>query len=116
MQNDKDQVIMKELVRRSNDELRRIRELENKFRTIENKAASIEGILLEKMKKMDSRFIEIEASIKNITDGLGIVKSNLEIINRQMNRFAMKRDIKEIERMFNLLSPGKEPVEELTTD
>ena len=117
-QNNRDQMILKELVRRSNDEASRIRELENRFRILEEKASSTEGILLEKMKKINSKFIEIEADVKNIGDDLLRIKINLEKINKQMSRFAMKRDIKEIERMFDLLNPTREPtrVQELTTD
>jgi K+/H+ antiporter YhaU regulatory subunit KhtT len=112
MQNNKDQIIIKELVRRSNDELRRVRELENRFRLMEDKATSIESMLLEKMKKIDSKFVEMEADIKNISEDLVKIKSNLETINRHMNRFAMKRDLREIERMFDLLSPSKRAQEQ----
>jgi len=119
MEQNNREVILKELVRRSNDETRRIRDLEKRFQTLEEKTSSIEGIFLEKMKKINSKFIEIEADIKNIGDDLLMIKTNLEKINRQMGRFAMKRDIKEIERMFDLLSPVREPkqgLQELITE
>ena len=75
-------------------------------------------MLLEKMKKINNKFIEMEADVKNIGDDLLRIKNNLEKINKQISRFAMKRDIKEIERMFDLLRPAREStrVQELTTD
>ena len=115
----RDQIIIKELVRRSNDELRRTRELEKRFQILEDKTASIEGILLDKMKRINSKFIEIEANIKNISDDVTRIKSNLEKLNKQMSRFATKRDIREIERMFDLLAPvkqKKEGIQELITE
>jgi predicted nucleic acid-binding Zn-ribbon protein len=114
----RDQIILQELVRRSNDETRRIRELEKRFQMLEEKTSSLEGTILEKTNKIDSKFIEMEADVKNIGDELLRIKNNLEKINKQMGRFALKRDIKEIERMFDLLNPVKEKsgLQELTVE
>ena len=43
-----------------------------------------------------------------VNDEIFRMRNNLEKINRQVNKFARKRDIKEIEKMFELLSPLKQ--------
>lgn len=117
----KDQMILQELVRRSNDEARRLRELEQRSQILEGKTSSLEGMLLEKMKRIDAKFAEIEVSIKNLSDDLLRIGNNLDKINKQLAHFAMRRDVKEIEKMFDLLSPAKQlstkkEIQELRTD
>ena len=46
--------------------------------------------------------------MKNLSDELTGLKNNLEKINRQINKFARKRDIREMERMMDLLNPMRQ--------
>lgn len=99
------QSIIQELVRRSNEEARRLRSLEQRLDALETRTAKTEENVIEKMKKANSKFTDFDAALKNISDELISLKSSLERINKQINKFARKRDIKEIEKMFDLLSP-----------
>jgi DNA repair exonuclease SbcCD ATPase subunit len=100
--------ILQELVRRSNDEMRRLRDVEQRIESIENRLNSIEDINLDRIKKSNAKFASIENSIRQINEDILMLKNSLEKFNRQVASFARKRDIKEVEKMMDLLSPLKE--------
>jgi len=99
------QMIIQELVRRSNEEARRLRSLEQRMDALESRTASLEENIIEKMKKANSKFTDFDVALKSLTDEITTLKNSLDRINKQINKFARKRDIKEIEKMFELLSP-----------
>ena len=100
--------ILQEMLRRSNSEITRLRELEQRLDSIEGRVATIEEVSLARMEKSNERFVYLDSTLRNINDDMLRLKNNLEKINRQINKFARKRDIKEIEKMFELLSPLKQ--------
>ncbi|MBI4895921.1 MAG: hypothetical protein HY832_00010 [Candidatus Aenigmarchaeota archaeon] len=106
--------IVQELVRRSSEEIRRLRDVEQRLDGLENRLATIEDTALERTKKANAKFSDIETLMKDVNESLLNLKNNVEKINRQINKCARKRDIKEIERMFDLLNPIRE--EFLTKD
>ena len=99
------QVIMQELVRRSNEDTRRLRGIEQRLDGLETRMNSFEGSLLDKTKKTNSKFAELDLSIKTLSDELAKMNGNLDKINKQIIKFARKQDLKEIERMLDLISP-----------
>lgn len=100
--------ILQEILRRSNAEVTRLRDLEQRLDSLENRVASIEEVSLERMEKSNEKFVDINATLRNMSDDILRMRNNLEKINRQINKFARKRDVKEIEKMFELLSPLKQ--------
>lgn len=105
MATDNMSVIVQELVRRSNEDARRLRGLEQKLDAMENKINSLENSSIDRVKKNNSKFAELDVSLKNINDELLKMTNNLDKINRQMAKFARRQDLKEIERMLDLISP-----------
>ncbi len=101
-------VILQELVRRSNEDSRRLRGLEQRLDAIENRINNFENSGLEKTKKINSKFAEFELSMKTISEELMKLSAGIEKINKQVNKFARKQDLKEIERMLDLISPLKQ--------
>lgn len=101
-------VIMQELVRRSNEDSRRLRGLEQRLDAIENRINNFENSILEKNKRANSKFAEIDLSIKTLTEEIMKLSNSMEKINKQVNKFARKQDLKEIERMLDLISPLKQ--------
>ncbi|MBS3050526.1 MAG: hypothetical protein J4400_00040 [Candidatus Aenigmarchaeota archaeon] len=101
-------VIMQELVRRSNEDSRRLRGLEQRLDAIENRINNFENSSLDRNKKVNLKFAEMDLSIKTLTEELMKVNGGLEKINKQVNKFARKQDLKEIERMLDLISPLKQ--------
>ncbi len=104
------QVIISELVRRSNEDTRRLRALEQRMDGMETRLDSVEDASLDKAKKNHLRFTGMEESVRRLNEEMITLKNTLDKINKQINNFARKRDIKEIERMLDLLSPQTEDV------
>ena len=101
-------MILQELVRRSNDETRRLRELEQRIQNTEERATNLENLNIEKTKRFNEKLADVEHSLRNMNEGLARLENAIERINKQVGKFARKRDIMEIEKMFDLLSPLKQ--------
>jgi len=98
-------VIMQELVRRSNEDSRRMRAMEQRLDAMENRLNTSENANIDKAKKMNSKFAELDLAVRSLTDELTKLNGNLEKLNKQALKFARKQDLKEIERMLDLISP-----------
>ena len=98
-------VIVQELVRRSNEDSRRMRAVEQKLDSMENRLSNSENTSIERTKKMNSKFAELDVTIRSLTDELTKLNGNLDKLNKQAIKFARKQDLKEIERMLDLISP-----------
>jgi len=107
MPEDKSQLILQELVRRSNDEIRRLRELEQRIQAIESRFISLENSVLEKTKRYEKKIVELDVAVKNFSDDMERITGQIDKINKQLGRMASKREIKEIEKMLELLTPEK---------
>jgi septal ring factor EnvC (AmiA/AmiB activator) len=101
-------MIMQELVRRSNEDTRRLRSIEQRLDAIESRLSSMEQAQLDRSKKANAKFAEHDVSLKSLSDELEKIKNSLDKISRQITDFARKRDLKEIEKMFELISPIRE--------
>lgn len=106
-QNDleKFQIILQELVRRTNDFNSRVRSIEQRVQSLEERTNSIEEGAIDKSKRLTDKFLEIEARFRNMNDELTVMRNTVEKINRQIAKFAMKKDVREVEKMFEMLSP-----------
>lgn len=99
------QAILQELVRRANETNRRMRSIEQRIEAMEIKQTSQDQSMLERTQKLNGKLKEIEVTVESLKDEMLRFKNNLDKINKQMPDLARKRDIKEIERMFELLNP-----------
>jgi len=104
---EKFQLILQELVRRTNEESRRLRVLEQRVQALEERMSSFEDANLNRTKKLNEKIKMIDSQINNLNDDMLKIKTNLEKINRQMVDVARRKDLMEIERMFELLTPVK---------
>lgn len=104
--------ILQELVRRSTEMNTRMRMLEQRFDGVESRLASVESSSMERTKKTNVKYVEIDVTLRNLNDEILRIKNNLEKINRQVGKFARKRDVREIEKMMELLGPAGRPLEE----
>ncbi len=99
------QAIIQELVRRANETNRRMRALEQRLEAMEIKQTSQDQTLAERNDKINGKLKELEVVVNGMNDEMLKLKNNLDKINKQMPEFARRRDVKEIERMFELLNP-----------
>lgn len=101
-------IILHELIRKNGEDTRRLRSIEQRLDMIENRMNSLEAANLDRAKKFGAKISEMESMLKNAVDELTRTRNSLEKINRQIVKFARKSDIKEMERMMDLLNPDEE--------
>ncbi|MBI5347495.1 MAG: hypothetical protein HZB66_02705 [Candidatus Aenigmarchaeota archaeon] len=99
------QAVLQELVRRVNNDSRRMRGIEQQLQALETKADALEETILRRSKNYDKKIVEFEAGLRLLNENMIRMNNDLEKVNRQIGKFALKRDIKEMEKMFDLLSP-----------
>lgn len=104
---EKFQAILQELVRRTNEESRRLRLLEQRIQALEERSNANEETGIKRITKISEKFKMVDSQLNIFNDDMLKIKTNLEKINRQMVDVARRKDIMEIERMFELLSPIK---------
>jgi uncharacterized coiled-coil protein SlyX len=95
--------VLQELVRRSEEESRRLRDVEQRLEAIETRLSTLENIELERTQKNEQRFAESAKSFNNINDDITKLKLNLEKLVKQMDRLARKSELKEIETMLGFM-------------
>jgi len=98
-------LVVQELVRRSNEEGRRVRDLEQRVETLEGRLTSIEQLILERFKKSDQRATAIETSLKAVDETLLKLRAAVDKISKQLEKTATKTEVKELERAFELIQP-----------
>jgi seryl-tRNA synthetase len=108
MAEEKLRLILQELVRRSNDDNRRIRSLEQQIEAMENKVKNIEDSFLKEKKHVADKLINNEASIRNINEDIMRLNTSTERLSKKLDKTASKRELEEVEKMFDLLSPLKQ--------
>lgn len=99
------QVILQELIRRSNEETRRLKSVEQRLDSLEDKVNILVENEIEKTKKINMKVSDLEVSIKDLLNESSNLKTNVDKITRQLAKFAQKHDLKEIERMIDLITP-----------
>ncbi|MBI3190284.1 hypothetical protein HYZ41_01120 [archaeon] len=102
------QVILQELVRRSNEEVRRLRSLEQRMDAIEDKVNILIQGTSERTKKTNTKFAETDVSLRTVENDIINIKMAIEKLNKQLVKFVQKRDLKEMEHMIDLISPVSE--------
>jgi uncharacterized protein (DUF342 family) len=99
------QVILQELVRRSNEESRRMRTIEQRLDALEDKLNVLVAGTNERAKRTNQKLADSDAVMKAMSNDIANVKASVERITKSMAKFAQRRDLKEIERMLDLISP-----------
>jgi predicted nucleic acid-binding Zn-ribbon protein len=108
LEQNKMQLILQELVRRTNDELMRLRNVEDRTANLEERLATLESTSMQRTKKLNEKFTEMDIRIKDIADEVARIKNIVEKLGKQLSNVALRRDVKELERMFDLLSPVRQ--------
>ncbi len=101
------ELILQEIIRRVNRADRRIRELEQRTQTLETRVNTIEDSLFKQNKEIKKKIIDIEVNMKSTTESIMKLEQILSRITDQIKEFARKKEVKELEEMFNLLNPIK---------
>ena len=102
------ELILQELIRRTNRSERRLRIIEQRTQALESRLSSAEDSNFKQSKDIKKGIIDIDIAVKSFTDRLTKLESDMTKISDQTRNFAKHSEIKEIETMFDLLNPIKQ--------
>lgn len=97
--------VSKELIRRLNENARRVRDMEELGRTLENKIYSLEERILDNQEELKKRFRKLEDEIKDLNIRLRKIENENDKIKRTLDRTVKKPELEEIEKYVKLMNP-----------
>ena len=100
-------VILKELVKRANSTNRRLRSLEERVDTLETKLLTIEQTITKQNEDFKDMLLQLKAELSEHESQSRKLGKAVEILKEKIKQSATKADVKEIERMIELLDPLK---------
>ena len=98
-------LILKEMVRRLDEESRRLRSVEQRIDALETRVKSTEDNYFMKLKKLDQSMAALEAKTLLMDDSIVKARLLLDKFSKTLEKTAKKTDLKELEKMFELLTP-----------
>jgi len=97
--------ISSELVRRLNENSRRLRIMEEKLDKLETSMALLEENTINQMNDMKIGLDRISAKISAVGDKLVSIETDMSKINRELGKTATKNEVKQIETFIDLINP-----------
>jgi len=98
-------VLATELVKRVNDETRRIRLAEQRLDRFEADMANVEGTMTSHAAEMKGQMDSVNRSLKSLGDRLMVIENALERVEKELAKRATKAEFKQIESYMELMSP-----------
>lgn len=96
-----------ELMRRVNDDTKRLRLLEQRSVAMDSRVASLEQTLLEQFKKINQAFDRLSQKIDESNDRISKIEDDTKKLMRQMDRVASKTELREMQGFIDLINPIK---------
>ncbi len=96
-----------ELIKRLNDNTRRIRTLEELNRLLENKNDSLEARTLENQEEMRKKFQDIEEKLKDLNIRLMKIENETQKIRKSLEKVVTKPELEELKNFIDLINPIK---------
>lgn len=97
--------VINELVKRMNEDRRRIRLIEQSIDRLENSMSSIEETALSQMGDLKLSLDRINTKLAPLTERLNIIENDIIKLNKQMSKGATKIELKQIESFIDLVNP-----------
>ncbi len=94
-----------EMVKRLNEDARRIRALEDRFGRIENRISNIEDGALTQMGDLKIGLDRISQKLIELSQRMEMITSELTRLNREVGKSASKMELKEVENFIDLINP-----------
>ena len=101
------EMILSELVRRINEDGRRLRILEEQARTMETRTGSAEDTILRNAQNLRDDLNKIENHFKEFDTRILRLENEITKIFKDIEKSAKKMEIKELENLINLYNPIK---------
>lgn len=97
--------VLNELVRRINEDRRRIRLIEQNINRIENGLSSLEASALVQLGDLKIGLDRINNKLSSTADRLSIMENDITKLKKQASRGATKLELKQIESFIDLVNP-----------
>ena len=104
-ENEQQRMIIQELIRRVNNINRRLKELEQRMDRIEDTTKTVQDQSIKGKKKTNERFSKLKADLEDLSVNVSKIESAYNKFKRRTDQYAKKRDVNELEQMFELLNP-----------
>ena len=98
-------VLATELVKRVNDETRRIRLVEQRLDRFETEIGNVESAIASQNTEFKGQLESISKGIKAVSDRLMVMENAIGRIEKELAKRATKGEVKQIESYMNLMSP-----------
>ena len=98
-------VVATELVKRMNEDIRRIRVLEGRVDRIENRIERVENTTLDQLEDMRIKLEHILQKMTKVSERLNAVDDEIVSMNKRIGKTASKADIKSLETFIDVLNP-----------
>ncbi len=100
-------VILREIVRRLNEHLRRIRILEDKVEKIENDEITLSKEFLEKIDETNIKLGRILDKINELKERMNEFEKEINEMKKKINTFVTKEELAGIESYVSIFNPLK---------
>jgi hypothetical protein len=98
-------ILTSELVKRVNDETRRIRLAEQRLDRFEVGLDNLENTMSAHAAEMKAALDNLNKSIKVLSDRMTLMEGALGRVEKELGKKAMKAELKQIEAYMSLMSP-----------
>jgi predicted nuclease with TOPRIM domain len=97
--------VMKEVVKRVNEDRRRVRIIERNISRLESTISSLEESVLSQMGELKITLDRINNKMSLATEKLGILESEILRLKKQIGKGATKVELKQLESFIDLVNP-----------
>ena len=97
--------MLTELVRRINEDRRRIRLIEQNINRVEQSISSVEGSVISQMGDLKITLDRINNKLAAAADRLNVIETDVARLNKQVSKSATRIELKQIESFIDLVNP-----------
>lgn len=101
----KDMPIINEIVRRVNDNTKRLRILEQRERLLTSRTSSMDESSFQKIKDVSGAINELKAGLAAQDEKIATIQNNLRDLAKQMGFLATKTEMKKLDEKLRLYEP-----------
>ncbi len=101
------QAVIGELIRRFNDNSKRLRLVEQKMSGLESTLSNIDQSVVEQFKQAKLSTDKLNAKIDELANRVSKIEDDTRKLSKQMERAATKTELREIQGFIDLINPIK---------
>lgn len=96
-----------EILNRVDSNTRRIRSIEQRLNLLESRISSLEEKLIDEIDKLSRGFEQLQLDVKAVSESLKILRAEMLKMNKNMEKAALKAEVKELATLLDLYNPIK---------